>query len=279
MKKTLFLLLSALIFSSGCIIEKPDPPPTTTEVVNALTEYALINKIYSDSFDVADDAAKDADEQIDGKKTTKDGYPIISISPLDATTWPKSITIDYGTENFLGIDGRYRRGIIQIETSDYYRNEGAILSITYSNYYQNNYKVEGTQIVTNNGLNDNNNLVYTVEVEAGHITSPEDLHIYFEQNTTREWTEGSETLLQPCDDVYLIEGTQTGTSSDNIDYTLTIQEPLDILICCKWVRTGLLDVAIEDLTSITIDYGYGTGGCDNQAAIIINDNSYPITME
>jgi hypothetical protein len=278
MKNYLILIFIGLFFFSACEFDK-DTPPTTDEVVIALSDYALASKIFSDSFNSADDAAKEADQQLSGEKSSKNTYPIINVSPFDLETWPKIIILDYGDENYLCIDGRYRRGIINIEISDFYQNELCEMDITYDNFYQNNNKVDGYVKIINLGENDNNNLVYSVNVTDGTITTPEGLQIFFEQATTREWTAGRSTPFEPCDDVYLIEGQQSGTSSNEIDYVLTTEEALDVLICCKWIRNGLLDVDIEGLSTITIDYSYGTGGCDNQASVIIGGNSYPIIME
>ena len=267
------------MFFTACKFEKEKPPPTTEEVVNILTEYTLISKIYSDSFHSANDAGKKSDDSVDGIKGNRSGYPIISITPLDATTWPKQITVDYGNENHLGIDGRYRRGIIQIEISDFYRNYGSIMTITYNNFHQNDYKVEGIQTITNNGLNSYNHLVYTVVVNDGHIITSEGFHIYFEQTCTREWVAGESTPLQICDDIYYIEGVQSGISSDGIEYTLTTETPLDVLSCCKWVRNGILNIDIQGLSNMSIDFSYGTGDCDNKSSLLFNGNIYPITME
>ncbi|MDD4235889.1 MAG: hypothetical protein PHF99_07730 [Bacteroidales bacterium] len=274
----ILMVIFSLIGFSSCDFDK-EPPPTSEEVVTALSDYALASKIFSDSFNSADDAAKDADEQLSGKKTSKNTYPIVTVSPFDLDSWPKIIVLDYGEENYFCIDGRYRKGIINIEISDFYQNEYCEMDITYDDFYQNNHKVDGYVKIINLGENDNNNLVYSVEVTDGIVTTPEGLQIYYEQSTTREWTEGRSTPLEPCDDVYLIEGEQSGTSSNDIDYVLTTAEALDVLICCKWVRKGLLNVDIEGLNTITIDYGYDTGGCDNQASVIIGGNSYPIIME
>jgi hypothetical protein len=277
-----FILLSITalaIFAFSCKEpEDHDTPPTTQETLTALSEYSLVNKLFSDSFSEADDAAKYSDDQIDGDKSgTKEGYPIITISPLDATTWPKDITVDYGTTNYLCQDGRNRRGIIHIETTGFYRDPGTVVTITFENYYQNDYKVEGTQIVTNQGRNDDQHLVYTVEINNGKVTTPLSKVINYEENTSREWVAGEETPLNICDDNYFITGTQNGMSSDSITYTLTVQNRLDVLVCCRYIRGGILDVDMEGLATITVNYGDGT--CDENATVSINNTEYPIVMQ
>lgn len=281
MTRYYILLTFALmaIFAFSC--KEPvvnDPPPTTVETRQALTEYALVSKLFSDAFTQTDDAAKYSDKQIDGgNKGTRATYPIITIEPFDAVTWPKDITIDFGTVNFLCQDGRYRRGIINFETTGFYRDAGTIVTITFNNYYQNDYKVEGTQIVTNKGRNGDNNLYYTVVINNGVVTAPDSKIIHFEENTTREWVAGESTLVDICDDNYYITGNQSGLSSDSIAYTLTVVNRLDVLACCKWIRGGILNVDMEGLATISIIYGDGT--CDENAIINILGTEYPIVMQ
>lgn len=280
----IFLLsLIAVLFFTAC--ERETDNITTQEALDAIEDYATAQKLFSDATDEADNAARVTDDSLDNRGNSQahprsgdEDYPIISISPFD-NTWPKTIRIDYGEENYLCYDQRYRRGIINIEASDFYRNEGSQLTTTFEDYYQNDYKVEGTRIVTNNGENGDGNLTFTLDLNDGHILTPEGTHIYYEENTTREWIDGESTLLNPWDDVYLVRGTQEGISSDSIEYSLSVHsdDPLDVMVQCRWVRAGLLDVDIETLPTITIDYG--DGECDNAATATINGDDYPFSMQ
>jgi len=270
-------LLGVVMFSCKDDPVPVDTPPTTDEALAAIGEYVLVNQLFSDAFSEADDAAKYTDEQVDGAKNGTKTDPIIIITPLDAVTWPKTVTVDYGTENMTCQDGRLRRGIINFETTGFYSEEGTVVTVTFDNYYQNNYKVEGTQIVTNDGRNSDSNLVYTVEINDGVVTTPDNKVINYEQNTTREWAEGETTILDVCDDVYYITGTQNGLSSDSIAYLLTVQQQLDVKICCNYIRAGILDVDIEGLSTLSINYGDGT--CDENAVVTYLGVDYPIVMQ
>lgn len=281
MNKLIILLsITALaIFTFSCKEpEDHDTPPTIQQTLNTLSEYSIVNKLFADSFSEADDAAKDGDNQIDGNKNgTKDGYPIITITPFDATTWPKEIKVDYGTTDYTCPDGNKRRGIINIETTGFYRDPGTVIKVNFDNYYQNSYNLEGMQIVTNAGRNDEQHLVYNVEIISGIITTPQNKVISFQENTSREWVAGEETILDPCDDNYYITGTQSGVSSENISYALTVQNRLDILICCNYIRGGILNVQMQGLATIAVNFGDGT--CDKNATVIINNTEYPIVMQ
>jgi hypothetical protein len=278
---------AAFIFSA-CETDDDDDDDQNTQITNeqalqVIGDYAMAQNMFAEATDEADNAARVSDDSLEnnnGSRAVKDGtYPEISITPFDLETWPKTIRVDYGPTNMLCEDGRNRRGIINIVATDFYRNTGAELTTTFEDFYQNDHKVDGTRVCTNNGENTAGNLTYSLIVNDGHITTPEGKHIYYEENTEREWIAGEETLLNPWDDNYLITGDQSGISSDSIEYQLNVHvaDPLDVLVGCKWIRAGLLDLDIEGFPTITINYGEGT--CDNQATATIYDVEYPFVME
>jgi hypothetical protein len=45
---------------------------------------------------------------------------------------------------------------------------------------------------------------------------------------------------------------------------------------CQWIVSGILTLQVTGLPLITMDYGDGT--CNNNANIIINGQTYPITL-
>lgn len=281
MKNRFFIigLLLLAVFAISCDPEEinNDIPPTSQEALNAMEEFALVNKLFSDAYSETDAAARKADGEVQGDKINKNTYPIITIEPFDAVTWPKNVKVDYGETNFYCQDGRLRRGVINFETTGWYHEEGTVVTITFDDYYQNNHKVEGTQIVTNMGRNADENLVYSVVIQDGVVITSDNKTIYYEESTQREWIEGEVSILDPCDDVYLITGTQNGISSDEIQYNLLVQQALNVKVCCHYIRAGILDVNIQGLPTITINYG--DGECNSSATITIMGIDYPIVME
>ena len=255
---------------------------TTEEALRAIDENAQASALFKDAFNEANDAAVYADDSLNGTiergQFSSDDEPAITITPFDLETWPKTIVVDYGTENMTCADMRDRRGKINIVATDFYRNTGCTLTVTFDEYYQDDHKAEGTKTIVNQGENEEGNLVYDVMVENGTITTPENISFGFEQNTTREWAEGEGTV-NPWDDVYYITGSQDGLSSDSVNYTLTIDDdnPLNVLIGCRWIRAGILNIDIEDIPTISLDYGEGV--CDNAATVTIYGDEYLINMQ
>lgn len=285
MKKHFFaigLLLFAVFFFS-CEKEEQDIDPLkdtdTEKAANIFVEYALVQKLFSDASDESVNAAiKTEDMMLENGTEKNSQYPLITIEPsLDTLDWPKTITVNYGEENYLCNDERYRRGKIIFEMTNRYIYEGTELTVSFDNYYQDDNKVEGTKLIKNEGRNENNNLVYSVVINDGIVITPDEKEIYFEQNTTREWIEGEDTPLNICDDVYLINGTQTGVSSDDVSYSIIITESLNVQVCCKWIRGGELDLDIQDFPTITVNFGIDE--CNPDAVITILNQDISVEME
>ena len=93
----------------------------------------------------------------------------ITVTPNDST-YPKTITIDFGPIGCLCADGKYRRGAIVIHLTAPIRRPGAVMTITFVDFYLNRAHIEGTKIVSN--LSENGNIKFTVQVVGGKVTFP-----------------------------------------------------------------------------------------------------------
>jgi hypothetical protein len=253
---------------------------TTTSEDNNLAEVG-----FNDVLKVTEDALKE--EDLEGRAPGAfaqlySGCATVTVTPADTITWPKTITVDFGTANCTGSDLRTRRGKIIITATGFYREAGTVLTITTDNYYVNDYKVEGTKTITNNGRNTGGNLSYSVVVAGGKITTPDGDIIEWESTRTREWIEGESTtflshgLSGILDDVYSITGNANGTNREGRDFTANITSPLRVELDCRWITQGTVEVQPEDLKLRTVDFG--AGSCDNEATITIDNRTYTIYM-
>lgn len=278
----LTLIITAAVFFSSCKKENKNESDNVNIAkkpsFSAITDNAVAESVFSDVFNQSGKASKDAEAETGNKngKSVLTGCPTITISPFDLT-WPKVITVDFGQTNCLGSDGRNRRGIINIHATEGWRTPGSVTTITFTNYYVDNNKVEGIEIITNNGRNLDSNLVYTVDVQNAKITKPDNTFIMWNSLRQHEWIAGEPTILDPYDDAYLITGNVTGTSSGGDSYTIVTVTPLNILFGCQWIRAGIIDINIQGLPTIRVDYGNGT--CDGFADAIVNGVTYPIVMQ
>jgi len=280
MKKTtiksaiIIFAISVLIFNS-CEKEK-----NNYSILSA-QDNAFANNIFDDVYSQVDEASKSTDSELfdssSFKMTDTGGCVTISITPFDISTWPKYLTIDYGNSNCLCTDLNYRRGKIVAELSDRYRNVGATHIITFDDYYVNDNHVEGTKTIINNGENQDGNLYFTVIVSNAKITKVDSSVILWEADRIREWINGESTILWIWDDEYLVSGISSGTNTNNEEFTITITQDLDIILSCTWIRSGSLNIDVDNGTP-TIFVDYGTGDCDANATAIIDGNSYSFIM-
>ena len=68
-------------------------------------------------------------------------------------------------------------------------------------------------IVTNNGKNNSQNLVYNIDVNNASINTDNGI-INWQSNRIRELIAGGETYLDDSDDVYRITGISTGNAAN-----------------------------------------------------------------
>ncbi len=238
--------------------------------------------LFGDIQRVTEEAAEDEGQ------TSRAGYSFgtcasVSISPAwSSPTWPKIMEIDFGTTNCTGVYGVNRRGKLIVTLTDRYKNAGSVLTIQPQGYYVNDIKIEGTKTITNNGLNVNNNMTFSVDVVNGKITHVDNTIVTWASNRTNEWIEGDTSSLFThgfpgvCDDVYSITGSSSGVDRQGIAFTVVITNALRKEVCCRWLVSGVVEITPLNLTPRILDFGTGT--CDNKATVTLNNNSYVIPM-
>lgn len=217
------------------------------------------------------DATTEAiDELINGDNKTA-GCATVTAS---GTTFPITITIDFGTTGCVGLDGRTRKGSVTAVLSDSMRKAGSVRTITFSNYQVSNVSgtqfvtIAGTHTLTNNGLV-NGNPSFTATMTNGNLTFPDGTTRTWNATRTRTQTAGYGTATR-ADDVFSWTGTATGTNRYGIAYTATITTALEKAVACAWIGKGVVEVTSGTRTR-TIDYGTGT--CDDQAVVTLPDGT------
>ncbi len=283
MKTKIYLFATVLTFGffflSSCKKDKIDTDTTSSED-NSLAEnmFEDVSKVVNETLNTND---------LNGTKSYvyHNNYgdcATVTIDPAGRGVFPKTITIDFGDTNCIGDDGVSRRGKIITTITDYYRNAGSVRTTTLNNFFVNDYKVEGTRTVTNQGRNEANHLYYTIEVSDASVTSPEGDAITWQSNRTREWVEGEETTVLTdglngiLDDVYSITGHSSGVNRFGKSYSVTITKALRVEADCFWISEGTIEIAPEDKKIRTLDYGDGT--CDYNATVTIDGKTYNIIL-
>jgi hypothetical protein len=284
MKKKIFILLVIFLTSIsfvyiGCKKDEEDKDQ------RAAQDNSIAENAFNDVFSQADYAAKKTTETGANKIMDFDSTSCgtISLSSYDTVTWPKILTVDFGTTNCLCSDLRFRRGKIIATITDWYRDSGTVITITLDQYYVNDYHIEGTKTITNLGpvgtYGSGGNLKYSIDIANAKITPPSGNPIYWNSTRTREWIEGESTTWPNWqDDVYLIDGSANGTDQNGNSFTVTITEPLRVALNCKWIEDGNVEITPQNLATRTVDFGVGGNDCDNEASVTINGVTYNFTM-
>ncbi len=203
----------------------------------------------------------------------------VSITPYNTTTWPKTLVINFGNTNCLGSDYNNRRGIITAVFSGPYLDSGTVITITLSNYYHNDYNIQGTQTIKNKGHNAAGHLLYNVTVVNAVVTHPTNgKSSSWNTVQEREFAAGYTTALNILDDVYLIRGNSNGVSMEGEAYTIVTNSDLRVNVGCPWIVSGAFTLTLDDYPNYPIVFDYGNGACDGNATATFNGNTYSVVM-
>ncbi len=178
----------------------------------------------------------------------------------------KNIKIDFGT-GCTSPTGVVRKGVMNIVLTDSLLKAGSVATISFDNYYVNNFKKEGTITRTNTTAAGATNRSVNRKVVNGKVTSPTGKVWMHESNIDIEQTAGNATPCDLRDDVYNITGTRTVTNAQGKTRTSTTQTPLQKKMNCANIDQGLLKVQGPNHYAL-IDFG--NGNCDNEATISID---------
>ena len=187
----------------------------------------------------------------------------VTVTP--AMGFPKTVVIDFGTTGCTSPNGVTRKGKINVVVSDSLRLPGSTATMTFDNYFVNNYKKEGTITWTNTSTPGVKS--WHRVCQNGKITAPSGN--YFLHSGTQDivQTMGASTPLNLLDDEFSITGGHTVTNAAGLSRTSTILTALKKKTSCNWIDQGSTQVQGPNHTAI-IDFGNGT--CDNQATISID---------
>ena len=199
--------------------------------------------------------------------------PCNVIITLDTTAFPKTVTVDYGTENCDCNDGKQRRGKIITTFTGPYLAAGTLITHTPDNYFVNDMKIEGTKTVQNMGANNDGQPYFNVQID-GTATMTDGMVVEYTSTRVRTWKEGYNTLLNRFDDVYDITGTADASFSTGGGYSGQTITPIRIKIGCGFPVSGIADITPINKPTRTIDYGDGT--CDKKFTVTVNGYTFTI---
>ena len=266
-----FAMLSLVIGFNSCKKNKETLAEEFENTFEASGNQAISNNLSQDAEDVFLEVAQD--NNIAGNfapEPVNNIIPCATVTITPAVGFPKTIVIDFGAS--CTHNGITRSGKINIVLTDSVRKPGSQATMTFTNYFVNLYKVEGTHTWTNTSTA--NTRSWTRVTTGGKITAP-DARFWLHEGTRSVTQTAGVGTPTPTDDVFSVyPGTHTVTNSSNISRTCTILEALQRKVACSNIDKGKIKVQGPNHYA-TIDFGDGT--CDNLALLSI-DGRTPRTI-
>ena len=272
-----FLSFTCLALLGSCKKDKTSDAITTDDKTFA-TDNARLEQTFNDVQNIADEAATTG--ALSNFKTTGGGVILNGCATVtrDTISLPHTVTIDFGSTNCLGNDGRYRRGQIVLSYTGGYRDSGHVHTISFNNYYVNDNQVIGTKTITNMGHNPAGHPYFTVSVNGAVILANSQDTVSWASTRMRTWVAGENTATR-LDDVYEVSGSGTVTRPNNHSFNINITSPLKIALNCHWIKQGVVEMTpVSPIQTLARTLDYGNGNCDNQATLTVGNNTYNITL-
>ncbi len=272
MKTTGFLTLAITIafFSCQKIKDAVDTKPADAIALSIAS--GTSETLYDDAFDVV---LQDGESNsVAGRETSAariGSCATVTLSPADLTTFPKTMTIDFGA-GCTSSNNITRKGKLIAVLSGKIRTSGTTLAVSFDNYSVNGFKLEGNYMITNNG---GTGLNFTRQVSNGKLTYPDGTTWYTYTGTHTLVQTGGAGTVTFADDNFSVTGNGITTSSAGNSLTVNITTPLVKAGTCRNISSG-----IEQFTynGISGSLNFGDGTCDNQALLTVGILSQTITL-
>jgi hypothetical protein len=272
---TLALSFALLVGATSCDRnKKEDATPIYEELVATSEDQSTAE---NDDATIAElveqDTPTDMSRAITTSSPAAERRSLASIGGCATRTWDpatRTLTLDFGTTNCAGIDGRMRRGQLVAVFAGEPHTPGATVTITRNNYFVNDNQHLGTKVITYTDYN-----VWRVQVTGGEVRFADGRTSSWacDRTVTRTAAPGVPTQLS-------ITGSASGVNRKGNAYTANIVagEPL-----VKRMESGcsgrhvFVDgkILIMNTTrnrTAYLDYDpIGGAPCDLIASISIND--------
>lgn len=209
-------------------------------------------------------------------KVPSSTFPSCANIIFDTTASPnKKIIIDFGSGcKCDGIDGKFRKGKLEIEWTGNYFSENGTRTLKSNNYFVGNgskyYQFHIEMTVNTNS--------YTQFASTENIIFHKTATDKISRTSTRtyQWKKGKNTYNDLYDDVIQVFGNGNGKNIDNKSFTTSITEKEAIVLDmgCKWLKDGILYLNPEDKNQRKMDYSV----CDSYANVDIQGRVYSINF-
>ncbi|MBK8567135.1 MAG: hypothetical protein IPN76_28370 [Saprospiraceae bacterium] len=271
LNSSLMLLATAiLLVFTACQKEEKATPEADKATVEQAKQAMANQQIMLSSFNIAQWGAENANGIQEGKVQER-SCGTITVTPTDPLVFPKIITADFGA-GCTDDDGKFKQGKVMMTVGAFWELNSAII-VTYDNYYEDNVKIEGQFVFTNQSTPDA--AILRIDAQSIKLTDQNAYTFAFTGDQTYKQTAGHASWWDDSDDVYEVTGSifSTLTNGETVDWV--IQTPLVKANNCAWVSKGK---GTLDINGLPVYVDYGDGGCDDQGTYTVNGQVYPFTI-
>jgi hypothetical protein len=199
------------------------------------------------------------------------GCASVTINPM-GSTFPKTVTIDYGEGGCAGTFGIKRKGKIIYTISDRFSKPGSSISVSFEGYKVNDHSLQGIYLITNTTTG----FVpaVTTQVTAGKLTYPDGS--FYTYSGSRAYVQtGGLVTTSILDDELSISGNNTISNSEGEKLTATTKTDLLKKYSCRNLVSGIVDFDYNGIKGV---WNYGSGDCDNIATVVIGNWTGTVTL-
>ncbi len=272
MKKIIVLL--AVLFVAGfsfysCV--KDSTPAPGYNVVETGVNSTQLMETPLDLYLQADRAIRFQRDSIISKglnqatATFKIGYISLTVAPADTITFPKTLTLDFGSDTSKAYTGK-----MIIRMTGNMRNSGSKCFISYQNLITGNSLISGTDSIFSSGKNSSGSIVSQYNMHGGQLVGYKSKTISYNGRIIGKFNLSSGTNIIDSLEI-------KGTDANLFNYRLYSYPNyrLQVLADCNYFNFGVIisDITINGILTgnMAFDFGYSplgfVNGCDYNGAI------------
>lgn len=277
LKRGALLAVFTLFIMGGCKKTNTNAPGNEDDNGGYASDASRIEWLSNDAISICDAAGTFYNGAYMKATSTFGTCALVSV---DTLTNPRVLTVRFGNENCLCLDGKNRRGNIVVTFGGQYSDSNIQHVITYDNYYVNDVRLSGNTKVTRIDTTVVGNWYYRVKVDDTMTRTP-NKYVTWKGALTRKWIAGFGTGDR-SDDIYSISGNATLVRENGHLFTCDIQTPLRFALNCDYAESGVINVTGLGTDTRILNYALGNSGgvdfCDNDAQLNAGSSVYHLTL-
>jgi hypothetical protein len=287
-KKTIITSLALVGLSAGLIFSSCKKKEVIDSDTDAAADHTQVETHSNDIVNIGEQASYGATTTYKLGQQAENIYSTcatITVAALNNTD-NDTLTVNFGT-GCAGLDGRTRSGILQyLYTAGLnYRDSGNVINVSSTNYMVDGNSINiGSKTIKNLGHITNGDLTWSITSSIS-VTKSNGKTIQWTSNKTKVLLAGERPNNQPIDWAHAqiaVYGSASGTSANGESFTANAAQSAWLVrnFNCtgyrKYFVAGELDFTPG--TKPTRYINFGTGACDDMAAITISGHVYNVVL-